>query len=208
MYPFVLSFFIGFGAPATTAVHVTQLDANQRAAMLNITWRPDCPVPLEKLRRVEVPYLSPTGETLRGSLIVHEQVANEVGEIFHKLHQIGFIVEDISPALSKHGKDEALMRSNITSAFNCRAITGGKGFSRHSFGKAIDINPLWNPYIKGKRVLPQEAPAFARPPRDLKRPGLIHARSEVVAIFRAHGWQWGGSWKRLKDFQHFEKKPR
>lgn len=206
MYPFVLSFFLGIGSLATETVQITTLTAEETKAMLNVTWHPGCPVPLENLRRVEVPYLTPQGETKRGNLVVHKQVAQEVGKIFHKLYQLNFVIEDIRPALTKHGKDDALMRSNITSAFNCRPITGGKGFSRHSFGKAIDINPLWNPYIKGKKVLPKEAPKFARPPRDLNHPGLIHHQSQVVAIFRAHGWNWGGHWKRVKDFQHFEKK--
>ena len=111
-------------------------------------------MPLGLLRKVIVPYYHPSGESRQGTLIVHQAVATEVGEIFVELHQQQFPIEDISPALTKLGKDDALMRSNVTSAFNCRAITGGKGFSRHSYGRAIDINPLWNPYIKGKKVLP------------------------------------------------------
>ena len=185
---------------------VTGLSPDEMNAMRPTTWRPGCPVPLELLRRVVVPYHHPSGETRHGALIVHQGVATEVGQIFIELHRHRFPIEEISPALSRHGKDDALMRSNVTSAFNCRAITGGKGFSRHSFGKAIDINPLWNPYIKGKKVLPVETPEFARPPRDHSKAGLIHARSPIVRIFQRYGWKWGGHWKRIKDFQHFEKR--
>ncbi len=185
---------------------VRTLNDVERASMHNVTWRPGCPVPLEALRHVEVPYNAPDKKTRRGGLVVHEDVAHDIAAIFDELYRLGFIIEDIAPALTKHGKDDALMRSNVTSAFNCRKVTGGRSYSRHSFGRAVDINPLWNPYIKGKTVLPKEAPAFAKPPRETDRPGIIHAASPVVALFKKYGWTWGGNWRRVKDFQHFEKR--
>ena len=204
LLPLVVSIVTQTQAPS----QIQALTPDEKAAMLDVTWRPGCPVSLEELRRVQIPYNALDGQSLTGDLIVHQDVATEVMTIFTDLHKLGFVIEKISPALTQHGKDDALMRSNITSAFNCRRITGGKGFSRHSYGKAIDINPLWNPYIKGKKVLPKEAPTFARPPRDVTRPGLIHRDSAVIKVFRKYGWHWGGYWKRVKDFQHFEKKSR
>jgi len=208
MQAILLSLVVSLLLQSNTSIQIQTLSPGDKAAMVNVTWRPGCPVPLEKLRRVQVPYNAPEGPTQSGDLIVHQDVAKDVAKIFKKLHELGFVIENISPALTQHGKDDALMRSNITSAFNCRRITGGKGFSRHSYGKAIDINPLWNPYIKGKTVLPKEAPTFAKPPRSLNQPGLIHSGSPIVKLFRKYGWQWGGAWKRVKDFQHFEKKSR
>lgn len=204
MYSVLFILALSLNSPQGQEAFVRPLNVSEASAMENVTWHPGCPVPLEHLRRVEVPYFTPKGETLRGALVVHKDIAAEVGTIFAELHAIRFVIEEISPALTKHGKDDALMRSNVTSAFNCRPITGGKGFSRHSYGRAIDINPLWNPYIKGNKVLPVEAPDFARPPRDHSAPGMIYPGSPIVKIFKKRSWTWGGHWKRVKDYQHFE----
>ena len=163
MYPFFAILLFGLSSASESTFKVLSLSVDEMNAMRPSTWRPGCPVPLGLLRKVVVPYHHPSGGSRQGTLIVHQAVAAEVGEIFVELHRQQFPIQDISPALTKLGKDDALMRSNVTSAFNCRAITGGKGFSRHSYGRAIDINPLWNPYIKGTKVLPAEAPQFARP---------------------------------------------
>ena len=67
--------------------------------------------------------------------------------------------------------------------------------------RAIDINPLENPYIVGKQVLPPAGRAFTD--RSLRRTGMIHAGDAVVRAFAAVGWRWGGAWTSLKDYQHF-----
>jgi hypothetical protein len=99
------------------------------------------------------------------------------------------------------GDDNRSMAANNTSAFNCRAVTGGSSWSEHSYGTAIDINPLRNPYVRGGTVLPPEGSAYAD--RGLDEPGMIHAGDEVVETFGAHGWIWGGTWDSTKDYQHF-----
>ena len=51
--------------------------------------------------------------------------------------------------------------ANNTSVFNGRPVIGRKGgFSRHSFGRAIDINPLTNPYISKKTVVPKSGKGY------------------------------------------------
>jgi hypothetical protein len=91
------------------------------------------------------------------------------------------------------------MLANNTSAFNYRKVTGGKYLSRHAYGFAIDINPVQNPYIKGRIVLPPNAVY------DTSKPGTLACDSLVVTTFIRLGWTWGGNWKSLKDYQHFEK---
>ncbi|MDD9205334.1 M15 family metallopeptidase, partial [Georgenia sp. 10Sc9-8] len=99
------------------------------------------------------------------------------------------------------GDDGASMAANNTSAFNCRTITGGSGWSEHSYGRAIDINPLANPYVAGSTVLPAAGWAYADRIRDAA--GMIHAGDEVVRAFAERGWLWGGYWTYPKDYQHF-----
>jgi hypothetical protein len=95
------------------------------------------------------------------------------------------------------------MAADNTSAFNCRPITGSAtGFSVHSYGRAIDLNPLENPYVKGTTVLPPAGKAFTN--RAKVRPGVIRSGDRIAKAFTKHGFKWGGNWKSLKDYQHFE----
>jgi hypothetical protein len=127
-----------------------------------------------------------------------------VTDIFRDLFHHGFLIEKMTPVEDYKGDDNASMAANNTSAFNCRDVTGQPGkFSNHSWGRAIDINPLTNPYIKGDTVLPPEGRRYLD--RSLAFPGSILSGSFIVTRFAESGWQWGGSWTDRKDYQHFEK---
>jgi hypothetical protein len=99
------------------------------------------------------------------------------------------------------GDDEASMSANNTSAFNCRPVTGGARWSDHSYGVAIDINPVVNPYVRRDTVAPPEGAPYVD--RDADVPGMIHEGDVVVDTFADHGWIWGGTWSFPKDYQHF-----
>ena len=91
---------------------------------------------------------------------------------------------------------------NDTASFACRPSTGSTTtWSRHAYGLAIDVNPFHNPYVKGAVVLPELATAYLD--RGNVRPGMIVSNDVVVRAFRSIGWEWGGDWKTLKDYQHF-----
>jgi poly-gamma-glutamate synthesis protein (capsule biosynthesis protein) len=96
------------------------------------------------------------------------------------------------------------MAANNTSAFNCRLATSGSSLSSHSFGTAIDINPVQNPYVKGNLTLPPAGTAYDEPAeRAGDRIGVIAPGDAVASAFEAIGWTWGGDWSSLKDYQHF-----
>ena len=101
--------------------------------------------------------------------------------------------------LYRQVSDDQSMLADNTSAFNYRTATGSKHLSMHAYGFAIDINPAQNPYIKGNIVLPPGAVY------DTAKPGTLGANSPIVKTFKRLGWTWGGDWKSLKDYQHFEK---
>ena len=185
---------------------VQAISETQRTKMQGVTWRKGCPVGFKRLREVHVSYLTPEGKTAQGMLIVHESVAEETKNIFKKLFEHAFVFQEIKPAAERAGDDDHLMATNTTSAFNCRRVTGGRGFSKHSYGKAIDLNPLWNPYVKGKTVLPPKGKPYAYNRKHLKQPGILRAKSLPVQLFKKAGWTWGGDWRSLKDYQHVEKK--
>ena len=195
----------------TSACHaglfaVTQLSADDVAAMTGVVWRPGCPVSLGQLRNVSVGYLGEDGAVHAGTLVVHEAVAVDVQEAFRALLDQGFVIARVAPATEKRGDDVALMRANITSAFNCRAVTGGRAFSPHSWGVAVDVNPLWNPYVKNGRVSPPEGAPFVVDRTRAHRPGMLVPGSAAVAAFERRGFTWGGRWRSLKDWQHVEKR--
>src|SRR5205085_3455056 len=83
------------------------------------TWRPGCPVPIEDLRQVSVPYWNFQNKPAEGILIVHKDVVREVAAIFGDLYRHHFQIERIAPVEAYNGDDDASMAANNTSAFNC-----------------------------------------------------------------------------------------
>ena len=159
------------------------------------------------LRQLQLPYRDFEGRSRTGILIVHKDFSKEVTDIFGQLFDHGFPIARMEPVDDFGGSDDRSMEANNTSAFNCRDVTGQPGkFSNHSWGRAIDINPLTNPYVKGDKVLPPQGREFLDRTRDY--PGAVLADSFIVRLFAEHGWNWGGSWTDRKDYQHFEKPDR
>ncbi len=94
--------------------------------------------------------------------------------------------------------DDVSMRANNSSAFNYRFIFGTDRLSNHSFGRAIDINPMQNPYKQRNGILVPPGAQY-----DLTQEGTI--TKDIAGLFISHGWEWGGNWEEQKDWQHFQK---
>jgi hypothetical protein len=168
------------------------------------TWHPGCPVAPEDLRRLTLTYLDFERRQHTGILLVNKDLADEAVRIFQSLFQHGFLIERMEPIEDYGGDDDASMAANNTSAFNCRDATGKPGiFSNHSWGRAIDINPLTNPYVKGDKVLPPAGRPYLDRTRAFK--GSLLKDGFVVREFEKAGWTWGGRWPDRQDYQHFEK---
>lgn len=160
----------------------------------------------EKQRLIEVLYYSFDGKIHQGQLVIDKRLIKDIQEVFRVALENKFPITSVIPISSarflKNGKfndDDQSMLANNTSAFNYRTVTGGKSLSKHAYGFAIDINPVQNPYIKGNIVLPPGAVY------DIHKPGTLFRGCPVVKTFIRLGWTWGGNWKSLKDYQHFEK---
>jgi len=188
-------------SPAFVAT-IEPLTDSLAAELTGVSWHDGCPVALADLRLVTMPHLGFDGAVHEGELVVHAAVAGDVATVFGGLLARGFPIARMERVESFAGDDDASMAADNTSAFNCREITGGGAFSIHSWGMAIDVNPVRNPYVKGTTVLPTDGLAFLD--RTDIRPGMIIADDAVVAAFAAAGFEWGGSWTRLQDYQHFE----
>lgn len=155
---------------------------------------------LNNLRLVNVYYFGFDNKLHKGQLVVHKDVVLDVIEIFELIRESRFPVEKVIPVNKYNWSDEKSMKENNTSSFNYRFISGTRVTSSHAAGLAIDINPRLNPYIKNGDSVP-EGSVY-----DTEKPGTISTDSQLVKEFKKRGWQWGGDWKSLKDYQHFEKK--
>lgn len=166
-------------------------------------WSQQCPVPLEHLRVVTVTHYNFAGKTVQGEIMVHMKIAEKVVDIFKELFERKFPIHSIKLMQEFEGNDILSMEANNSSAFNFRKIANTDKISQHSYGIAIDINPVQNPYIRYDNqtisIQPQASKDFLD--RTQIRPGMVE---EIVDLFKGHGFNWGGDWTSLKDYQHFE----
>jgi hypothetical protein len=181
---------------------VLPLTGHVRRHVRTRNWHPGCPVPLEDLRLVRVRYWNFRGEVRTGRLVVHRKVAHDVLWVFRQLFRARFPIHRLDLAPRPQPIDWDSTR-NLSSSFNCRSATGNPGvLSEHSYGWAVDVNPLQNPYVRSDGSVLRAA---AKPYRDRarRRKGMIHPGDVVVRSFAAIGWGWGGDWRTLKDYMHF-----
>ncbi len=171
------------------------------AAELGASWRDGCPVPPEELRAVDLSHWDDDGAVRQGRIIVHRAYAEAMVAAFSDIYEARFPIHRMTPIDAYDGDDQASMRANNTSAFNCRFVSGTTRWSEHAFGRAIDVNPLVNPYVKGSSVDPPEGEPYAD--RRKREPGMIHGGDVVVRAFATRGWEWGGYWSNGRDYQHF-----
>jgi hypothetical protein len=187
----------------TSSIH--PIPMNTQKLMHHYTWDATCPVSLQDLSEVKLTYFGFDHKAHQGVLIVNKKLANEVIEIFKEIYEHRFPIQQMELMDVFKGSDHAAMNANNTSAFNCRFVMGKKNFfSQHSYGRAIDINTLINPWVKGKTILPAAGEKFID--RTKPYPGKIIKNDFVYKAFKKHGWSWGGDWKSLQDYQHFQKR--
>jgi hypothetical protein len=180
---------------AGTATRVT-------AADLPASWRPGCPVGPDELRKLQLSYWGFDDQPHTGTLVVHAGEADAIVDVFRRLYDHRFPIRKMEPIDVYGGSDDASIAADNTSAFNCRnAVASGPAqWSAHAYGKAIDVNPVENPYILNGEVLPPAGAMFRD--RSNVRPGMAVRGGELVAAFAAAGWSWGGVWA-SPDYQHF-----
>ena len=164
--------------------------------------------PRSELRYLRGLHRNLAGETLLGELVCNEAISGDLLEIFRALYDAAYPIERMVLIDEYDAQDGPSIRANNSSAFNFRFIAGTGVLSNHSRGMAVDITPLYTPYVKtngGRTVVaPAEAAPYAERKRDF--PYKIAEDAPCCREFLRHGFTWGGHWKSLKDYQHFEKK--
>jgi len=167
---------------------------------------PLCPPEiLQTLVLLDVNHLDSQGEKRTGQIVIHKDLAQELLGLFEFMLQNNFPVAMIrpvsDPAFFSGGRpcDAISMRMNNSSGFNYRFISGTNRLSWHALGMAVDINPLWNPCFTAHGIEPSEGKYIP------ERLGTLSSKHPVVEAFLDQGWVWGGNWKQIQDYHHFEK---
>ncbi len=165
-------------------------------------------ITFEELCYVHILHYDFSGIVTEGELICNEYIAQDLTEIFYELYRNEYQLEKVVLIDEYNGDDNASMEANNTSCFNYRPVEGTTRLSRHALGLAIDINPLYNPYITytdtgEETVMPASASAYAD--RSRAFPYKIDEEDLCYKLFLQHGFTWGGNWNHVKDYQHFQK---
>lgn len=175
----------------------------------NKSFKSNCTTPRQDLRYLKIAHININGKVQMGELICHKSIANDLIEIFKQLYLAKYPIERMVLIDEYGADDEASMSANNTSCFNFRKINGSTKLSKHCLGMAVDINPRYNPCVHSKTGLvePANGKAYAHN-RDKHKADvikLIDHQDLCYKLFKAHGFRWGGDWKSVKDYQHFEK---
>ncbi len=199
-----LAWAAGGGAVAGPGfqARVETLSPAAKAAMRGVSWRPGCPVPLSHLRLLTLSHWGFDGRVHQGRLVAHADAASPLVAVFRRLYQARFPIRRMRPIEAYGASDFRSIEADNTSAFNCRRATASRRWSEHAYGRAVDVNPIENPYVAHGRVL--HAASLPYLDRTRVRPGMAVEGGVLVQAFRAVGWGWGGAWPGpVKDYQHF-----
>lgn len=173
-----------------------------RARMTGASWRgddPRCPR-WDALALLALDHVTFDGGTARGELVVAAGLAPHAAALFRRLWCLGFPIRQLRLVDDFGASDDASMAADNASAFNFRVVAGTDTLSQHALGRAIDINPVENPWRRAGRIDPPAGAAFVDR-RDV-RPGMIVRPGPVVAALDELGWEWGGDWLHAFDDHH------
>ena len=172
------------------------------------TWHDNPYINRSDLRYLRISHYDLEGRIHVGELICNKLIAQKLLAIFRELYRAHYPIQQIRLPDNYGADDERQMRANNTSCFCYRNVSGSKNLSKHARGLAIDINPLYNPYIRyskkdGSQIV---EPATGKPYIDRKAdfPYKITTNDLCYKLFIKHGFSWGGAWRTIKDYQHFE----
>ena len=187
---------------------IAEIDDEIFSRIAGKSYKVNCTIPLGELRYLRLLHKNLSGEILRGELICNAKIVDDLLDIFKKLFAAGYPIEKVRLIDEYDADDELSMRDNNSSCFNFRFVSFTNRISKHGYGLAVDINPLYNPYIKtvdGKKIIaPDNSADFED--RDKNFPYKITADDLCCKLFREHDFLWGGDcWDDEKDYQHFFK---
>jgi hypothetical protein len=173
-------------------------------------WQPGCPVSLARLRLLTVTHWGFDNRVHTGQLVVNADAAAPLTRVFRRLYELRFPIRHLRLA-DAYGPVRSRPDDNdISGSFECRQaiaspcssrVRKGNGtWSEHAYGRAVDLNPVENPYVGCGMSRDPSSRRYLD--RSRLRRGMV--TPAVVAAFRSIGWGWGGDWSgSTKDYMHF-----
>lgn len=161
---------------------------------------------IKQLVLLHIIYINFDDEIKDGNIVCNKKIVEDLIYIFKKLYLKRYKIEKVD-LIDKYNFDDNLsMQDNNSSCFNYRKIPFKNKISNHAYGLAIDINPLYNPYIFLKdekvNILPQNGIIYID--RKLNNEHYIKKDDYCYNLFKERGFEWGGDWE-YPDYQHFQK---
>ena len=158
------------------------------------SYQPNPHIQRADLRYLRVLHYDYDGRTHQGELVCNKRIASKLLTIFRELYEARYPIQRITLSDNYDADDERQMRANNTSCFCYRAVSDTKHLSKHAYGLAIDINPLYNPYVHyrkkdGHRIV---EPATGVPYVDRKKDFRYKITTEDLCykLFIKHGFTW------------------
>lgn len=175
--------------------------------MSGVSFPEGCTISRDDLRYLRLSYHDFNGQSQTGELVCNKKVADDMIGIFRELYRRGYQIEKMKLIDDYGGDDDLSCADNNTSCFNYRTVAGSNNLSKHAMGIAIDINPFYNPYVTYPGGVERISPPGSEPYADRSAdfPHKIGPGDDAYELFKAKGYTWGGDWKTLKDYQHFQK---
>lgn len=186
----------------------TEIDDKTYRRIQGKSYKTGCPIPLKDLRYVKVLHYTQEGDIRLGEMICHKDISADLTDIFRHLYDARYPIASMLLVDEYGADDERSMTANNTTCFNYRTVANSRTLSNHSKGRAVDINPLYNPHVKRLRDgTLRVSPATARKYADRTKAFAykIDTTDLCYKEFVKHGFRWGGQWRHSKDYQHFEK---
>lgn len=188
----------------TSAVFSSEtIPASVETRMRGVSYPEGAEIKLSDLRYLRLSYVDFDGKDQVGEMVCNLKISDDLLAIFQALYEARYPIRSIRLIDDFEGDDEASMAADNSSCFNYRTKTGMRSLSKHALGLAVDINPLENPYVRPSRVRPSDGTEYADRSKDF--PHKIDTNDLCYKLFREHGFSWGGTWRSVKDYQHFEK---
>lgn len=199
----LLYFIMSLPTNGQTGFAIHELSDSVFSVMQGKSYPKGCTVKRSDLRYLTVLHYDEAGTIHQGELVCNKNIAKDFLDIFKKLFSAHYPIERMQLIDNFDADDERSMSANNTSCFCYRNVDGSKKLSKHSLGIAIDINPLYNPCVRNNKVQPNNG--FPYTNRTRKFNYKIERGDLLWRLFTEHGFRWGGSWRTVKDWQHFEK---
>ena len=210
MYRFLLLILFGLFTVGVEAQEfsVQPIPDSVFLRMQGRSWPEGCAVRRADLRYLRLSHFDAEKNEHVGEMVCNKVIANDLLEIFRELYRQKYPIQRIRLIDDYEAEDERSMRDNNTSCFCYRKVSGTTKLSKHATGMAVDVNTLYNPYVRtgknGRRIV-EPATAVKYVDRSKSFPYKIVKGDLLYRLFIRHGFKWGGSWRTVKDWQHFEK---